>query len=142
MIHLDQPVCLCLPRLIWSFILPIAGGTSFGRHLVRDLDLETPCICKKGKKRCKCSRTPDEDSFWLFSRYSMGWRCGLHADWTELNDCVDEAMDETEGISSIQSNSSHRRYFYITLLRNPVLRFLSEWRHVQRGATWKSSEFF
>lgn len=112
------------------------GGTSFGRHLVRDLDIETPCICKKGKKRCKCSRTSDDDSgFWLFSRYSMGWKCGLHADWTELNNCVDEALDETEG------TLNERRYFYITILRNPVLRFLSEWRHVQRGATWKSSKF-
>lgn len=31
------------------------------------------------------------------------------------------------------------RYFYITLLREPVARFLSEFRHVQRGATWKTS---
>lgn len=72
----------------------------------------------------------------------MGWKCGLHADWTELNNCVDEAMDETEGIaSSVGGGSIQRRYFYITILRNPVLRFLSEWRHVQRGATWKSSKF-
>lgn len=31
------------------------------------------------------------------------------------------------------------RYFYITLLREPIARFLSEFRHVQRGATWKTS---
>ena len=28
------------------------------------------------------------------------------------------------------------RLLYITLLRDPVQRYLSEWRHVQRGATW------
>jgi hypothetical protein len=29
------------------------GGTTFGKHLVQDIDLETPCIChrKTGKKR-------------------------------------------------------------------------------------------
>ena len=32
-----------------------------------------------------------------------------------------------------------RRYFYITILRDPVLRYLSEFKHVQRGATWKGS---
>ncbi|TMS20950.1 Heparan-sulfate 6-O-sulfotransferase 1-A, partial [Larimichthys crocea] len=31
------------------------------------------------------------------------------------------------------------KFYYITLLRDPVSRYLSEWRHVQRGATWKTS---
>jgi hypothetical protein len=34
---------------------------------------------------------------WLFSRYSTGWRCGLHADWTELKDCVAEYLNDKEG---------------------------------------------
>lgn len=33
-----------------------------------------------------------------------------------------------------------RNYYYITILRDPVWRYLSEWRHVQRGATWKASK--
>ncbi|RWS21480.1 heparan-sulfate 6-O-sulfotransferase 2-like protein [Leptotrombidium deliense] len=109
------------------------GGTSFGRHLVKDLDLINPCECKKGHKRCKCLRPDSEEKFWLFSRYTTGWKCGLHADWTELTNCVDSVMDESE------KSVTKRRYFYITLLRDPVSRFLSEFRHVQRGATWKSS---
>ncbi|KFM82779.1 Heparan-sulfate 6-O-sulfotransferase 3, partial [Stegodyphus mimosarum] len=109
------------------------GGTAFGRHLVKNLELEQPCSCKKGRKKCKCSRPHSEDKLWLFSRYSTGWKCGLHADWTELTNCVDSAMDQTE------KESSKRRYFYITLLREPVSRFLSEYRHVQRGATWKTA---
>ncbi|GIY73002.1 heparan-sulfate 6-O-sulfotransferase 3-B [Caerostris darwini] len=109
------------------------GGTSFGRHLVKNLALEQPCSCKKGRKKCKCSRPHSEDRQWLFSRYSTGWKCGLHADWTELTNCVDSAMDQTE------KESSKRRYFYITLLRDPIARFLSEYKHVQRGATWKTA---
>lgn len=31
------------------------------------------------------------------------------------------------------------RYRYITILRDPVARFISEWRHVARGATWKTA---
>ena len=32
------------------------------------------------------------------------------------------------------------RYLYITILRDPVQRYLSEWRHVHRGATWMAAE--
>nr|ANI86004.1 sulfotransferase [Locusta migratoria migratoria] len=108
------------------------GGTSFGRHLVRDLDLERPCTCQRKRKRCYCFR-PNRKEIWLFSRYSTGWKCGLHADWTELTSCVDSELDKNEG------DKVKRRYFYITLLREPISRFLSEFRHVQRGATWRNS---
>lgn len=151
------------PLIIFNHVLNL-GGTKFGRHLVHDLILESPCQCKKGKKRCKCVRPKDaakdyesdedssasssfdtnslksnSDRYWLFSRYSMGWKCGLHADWTELTNCVDNAMDESEGITALGVPSRRRRYFYITLLRDPIARFISEWKHVQRGATWRSS---
>uniref|UniRef100_A0A1Q3G3U9 Heparan-sulfate 6-O-sulfotransferase n=2 Tax=Culex tarsalis TaxID=7177 RepID=A0A1Q3G3U9_CULTA len=108
------------------------GGTSFGKHLVRDLDLKRPCTCQRKKKRCYCFR-PHRNENWLFSRYSTGWKCGLHADWTELTGCVDQELDKNEG------ETAKRRYFYITLLREPIARYLSEFRHVQRGATWKNS---
>uniref|UniRef100_A0A1A9UVK0 Heparan-sulfate 6-O-sulfotransferase n=1 Tax=Glossina austeni TaxID=7395 RepID=A0A1A9UVK0_GLOAU len=108
------------------------GGTSFGRHLVRDLDLKRPCECQRQRKRCYCFR-PHRNENWLFSRYSTGWKCGLHADWTELTNCVDLELEKNEG------ESAKRRYFYITLLREPIARYMSEYRHVKRGATWKGS---
>ncbi|RZF43969.1 hypothetical protein LSTR_LSTR014745 [Laodelphax striatellus] len=108
------------------------GGTSFGRHLVQDLDLQRPCSCHRKRKRCYCFR-PNRNENWLFSRYSTGWKCGLHADWTELTSCVDSELDKNEG------DSVKRRYFYMTLLREPISRYLSEFRHVQRGATWRNS---
>ncbi|XP_063374236.1 heparan-sulfate 6-O-sulfotransferase 2 [Cydia amplana] len=108
------------------------GGTSFGKHLVMDLDLKRPCNCQRARKRCHCFR-PHSNEIWLFSRYSTGWKCGLHADFTELTACVGSELDRHEG------SAVHRRYFYITLLREPVSRYLSEYRHVKRGATWKGS---
>ncbi|GAB6033066.1 Heparan sulfate 6-o-sulfotransferase [Chamberlinius hualienensis] len=113
------------------------GGTTFGRHLVNDLDLDKPCDCrKKGKgqkRRCRCVRPNSLNSYWLFSRFSTGWQCGLHADWTELISCVQSVLDKEEG------EHVNRRYFYVTLLREPVIRFLSEFLHVRRGATWKTA---
>lgn len=109
------------------------GGSVFGRHLIRNLDVGKPCRCLPGRKRCECITKSDTN--WLFSRYSTGWICGLHADWTELNSCVEDAMNKIEGVVR------NRKYHYITMLRHPVHRFLSEWRHVQRGATWKTARY-
>ncbi|XP_056147363.1 heparan-sulfate 6-O-sulfotransferase 2 [Lampris incognitus] len=110
------------------------GGTTFGRHLVRNIQLERPCECRAGQKKCTCYR-PGKKETWLFSRFSTGWSCGLHADWTELTNCVPSLMDTREA----PKTPVPRNYYYITILRDPVWRYLSEWRHVQRGATWKAS---
>jgi len=32
------------------------------------------------------------------------------------------------------------RYLYFTVLRDPVQRYISEWKHVQRGSTWISAK--
>uniref|UniRef100_A0A3B5MPS6 Heparan-sulfate 6-O-sulfotransferase n=1 Tax=Xiphophorus couchianus TaxID=32473 RepID=A0A3B5MPS6_9TELE len=135
------------------------GGTTFGRHLVRNIRLEQPCDCKPGQKKCTCHRPGKEES-WLFSRFSTGWSCGLHADWTELTNCVPVVMDKKEGFFLLLY-SAHKEhcispnlfpeislsnetiklwnFYYITMLRDPVSRYLSEWKHVQRGATWKTA---
>ena len=70
------------------------GGSTFGRHLVKNMKLSKPCVCYRGKKRCDCLNV--KNHMWLFSRHSSGWRCGLHADWTELTSCVDEKLDQIE----------------------------------------------
>ncbi|NWI45676.1 H6ST2 sulfotransferase, partial [Picathartes gymnocephalus] len=124
------------------------GGTTFGRHLVRNIQLEQPCECRAGQKKCTCHR-PGKRETWLFSRFSTGWSCGLHADWTELTNCVPSVVDSKKevrlrpsrrmGLNVLFSSPLGRNFYYITILRDPVSRYLSEWRHVQRGATWKAS---
>ncbi|KAI9526004.1 Heparan-sulfate 6-O-sulfotransferase 3-B [Dissostichus eleginoides] len=111
------------------------GGTTFGRHLVKNIQLEQPCDCMPGQRKCTCHRPGRADS-WLFSRFSTGWSCGLHADWTELTSCVPTVMNKRDK-KSVQKNK--RNFYYITMLRDPVSRYLSEWKHVQRGATWKTA---
>ncbi|XP_051464228.1 heparan-sulfate 6-O-sulfotransferase 3 isoform X2 [Apus apus] len=111
------------------------GGTTFGRHLVRNIRLEQPCYCRAGQKKCACHRPGGDKDTWLFSRFSTGWSCGLHADWTELTSCVPAAMDS---LKSVRVRPG-KNFYYITMLRDPVSRYLSEWKHVQRGATWKTS---
>lgn len=114
------------------------GGTYFGKNLVKNLVLERKCIrsdqIKTTKARFECKR-PKSNETWLYSRYSTGWLCGLHADWTTLSSCVPKVLKSHMSIEQLNET----RLFYVTLLRNPVDRFLSEFKHVQRGATWKSS---
>ncbi len=45
-------------------------------------------------------------------------------------------------LDGLEGHVEHRRYFYITFLRDPVARYLSEYRHVRRGATWRGSRHF
>ena len=49
------------------------GGTTFGKHLVEDIDLARPCECHRKTRRrrkfhCDCFRPGTKDSNWLFSR--------------------------------------------------------------------------
>uniref|UniRef100_A0ACB8F9R0 Heparan-sulfate 6-O-sulfotransferase 1 n=1 Tax=Sphaerodactylus townsendi TaxID=933632 RepID=A0ACB8F9R0_9SAUR len=75
------------------------GGTTFGRHLVQNVRLEVPCDCRPGQKKCTCYR-PNRRETWLFSRFSTGWSCGLHADWTELTNCVPGVLDKRENAAA------------------------------------------
>lgn len=137
------------------------GGTQVDQFLTQHVK-GAPCVCE-GHKSCVCNRPTgaksterkksdydyerEEDDetgamtgtgqydTWLYSRsstYRAG--CGVHADWTELTSCVPKLLDQEE------KPNPHRRFFYFTILREPVGRFISEWRHVKRGATWKSSK--
>ena len=51
------------------------GGTTFGKHLVQDIDLARPCLCHRRRNRlnrrklhCDCFRPGTQDRNWLFSR--------------------------------------------------------------------------
>lgn len=73
------------------------SGSVFGRHLVHNaVGFPASCRCVRRRKRCNCT---DSDGFhWLFSRFSTGWVCGLHADWTELHACVPQTLNRLERV--------------------------------------------
>ena len=113
------------------------GGTFFGRNLVKNLHLQRKCVrIANTKSRYMCTR-PNSDEYWLYSRYSTGWVCGLHADFTTWNTCLPNVLKSRLNKKSFDN----AKLFYITILRDPVNRFLSEYKHVQRGATWITSKF-
>lgn len=99
------------------------GGTTFEQYLVKQLDVPRPCLCKPGKKKCQCKR-PSGRGIWLFSRFSTGWSCGLHADWTELvvSGCVDSVLARREHRENVKNGVQGKNLkisYYSFLLLHP-----------------------
>ncbi|KAH9487904.1 Heparan-sulfate 6-O-sulfotransferase 3-B, partial [Bulinus truncatus] len=112
------------------------GGTTFETFLAHHTNIKPPCHCSVvmyNYKRDVCSCLNNKGQDWMVNRHSTGWVCGVHADFTDLTECVDKWFNS-------QDNERRRRsYHYVTMIRDPVSRFISEWLHVRRGATWKES---
>ena len=130
------------------------GGSDFDRNIVKHLLVKKDTASTAWRRACsfinshvkttlspikrtnkfkKFACTNDKlskanaEANWYFSRQTFGWVCGLHPGMTELSECVARIYPDTRPES----------FFYFTILREPVRRFLSEWQHVSRGATWK-----
>lgn len=116
------------------------GGSHFLRHLVSlmkndvhlcSADRFVPtakrqyAICPKSWERPKAE-------VWLLAEKTIGWACGLHPFYTELRSCFSTTIP-TKLLNRV---NPRRNLCYTTILRHPVLRYLSEYFHVQRGATW------
>lgn len=109
-----------------------SGGSSFGHSLLR-LNVHPPCVARRNKSalvetfqtsirpnQFQCVRADGRP--WLFSRYTSGWPCGVHPSLDRLKACVP---------NHVKVDKQH--LVYITLLRNPVERFLSEFLHDPDG---------
>ena len=67
---------------------------------------------------------------WLISERTTAWKCGVHASYTEFRECI-------PALKSPLFNRN-RKFFYAVILRHPLERYVSEFLHVKRGATWIS----
>ncbi|KAI6651018.1 Heparan-sulfate 6-O-sulfotransferase 2 [Oopsacas minuta] len=126
------------------------GGTVFGIHLLKDIEgFSCPCALRSGKKRrhCECYH-PGNHQLWYFSRYTRGWICGVHPDYTTLIHCLPNLLErKTEELqqNTLTGTVTDKpdvtpNYLYVTLLRDPIHRYLSEYRHTKLGAKWPLRE--
>uniref|UniRef100_A0A0R3T480 Heparan-sulfate 6-O-sulfotransferase n=1 Tax=Rodentolepis nana TaxID=102285 RepID=A0A0R3T480_RODNA len=106
------------------------GGTFVESALTKSGVVGFPCRCLT-RKVCNCNF---KNNIWLFSRFSVGWRCGLHADFTELQECVPEMLGRLE------HSKRSRRLVYFTLVRDSIDRYISEYLHMRRKQSfWNGS---
>ena len=128
------------------------GGSKFELKLVNNLTIyynntsEWKLACNKKKENVSllpnstdnyenyyCPRMPFKNESvlnatfsnnWLVCRPTISWPCGVHPDYPKLNSCMQKAKIEGKIKGKIH---------YITLLREPILRYISEWRHIVRS---------
>ena len=72
------------------------GDTIFNDHLMTNLDKGFACNCTDSAVMNPCHCKNKKGNIWLFSWFTVGWPCELHADWTMLHDCVDKTLNMIE----------------------------------------------
>ena len=130
--------------------IPKTGGSDFLRHLVT-LQQDGQPLCsvyeeaqtsrKKKRERGFCPRhrgakynsTTEDVMPWLISEKTLGWHCGLHPFYSEYISCI--SLESTR-VKRIQKFDPTCTFHFSTMLRHPILRYISEYLHVQRGATF------
>lgn len=129
--------------------IPKTGGSEFIRHLVT-LKLENKSLCskfdptistKRKRERAFCPTHAaigqqydiDDRRPWLISEKTLGWFCGLHPFYSEYKSCISSEAKLSETKQKFDPNA---KFHYCTMLRHPVLRYISEYLHFQRGATF------
>ena len=121
------------------------GGSNFLRHLVTlkkngaQLCLANHSVAKRQTTKrqyalCPKSWEHPTAEVWLLAEKTVGWACGLHPFYTEFRSCIlAQGIRPTKLLNRV---NPRRNFCFTTILRHPVLRYLSEYFHVQRGATW------
>ena len=124
------------------------GGSAFLGHLTTSESVSGDPVCfppgpllKSALKRrkefavCPLERRGIGDDYselpemWLSSERTYGWICGVHPFLSETESCLRSYLAERYG-------PKKRNFHFITMIRHPVLRYISEFLHVTRGATW------
>ena len=111
------------------------GGLIFLGRLV-NVTRNGKYLCEKVRRKGNfqlnfCPRDPLQPNGeqWLISERTIGWICGVHASYTEFQSCFPNLSPKF---------ISNRILHYGVFLRHPVLRYISEYLHVQSNATWLS----
>lgn len=126
--------------------IPKTGGSNFLSHLVtveRDEDPlcfdSIPTQSGRKKERAFCPRrrgarygSPSAMP-WLISEKTLGWHCGLHPFYSEYKSCISSELKAPKSDSVFDPTCN---FHFSTILRHPILRYISEYLHVQRGATF------
>jgi hypothetical protein len=78
---------------------------------------------KRHVRTYMCPRNERSNKSWILSHSTeFGWHtCGLHADLHDLKSCVASVFQKPDGI-----------FHFLTMLREPKSRFLSEWIHIKQ----------
>jgi hypothetical protein len=130
------------------FHIQKTSGTNFDLDLIDKLEMthtneQTGKITRRkvcerfdwkyGIKVSYCRR-PDrkQHSLYLSWHTDFGWSCGLHPGLSDLKQCVFKRKYKNADLTVTNED-----FFFVSMLREPILRFVSEWGHVfKTGSAW------
>ena len=83
---------------------------------------------------------PNRDT-WLVSEKTTAWNCGVHPFYTDFKKCLRNPFIFNHNAQMMYRDrvmrlSERNRFHYVVILRHPLLRYISEYLHVLRGACW------
>lgn len=111
------------------------SGSNWENYIYRELQVNVlknwKDACNVYRKRYICMRNKRFQSFY-WDRYLIS-KCDIHASYSELYNCV---------IERSRFFGPNGRAHFITFLRDPIDRYISEFTHVKRGATWSKAVRF
>ncbi len=123
------------------------GGSAFLGHLTSAVTMEGVPMCSLPSASLKAKLNRKKDfvicplgvkadmnfnnlpEMWLASERTYGWICGAHPFLSEMESCLNRYL-------TVNYGENDRLYHFITMLRHPVTRYVSEFLHVSRGAKW------
>jgi hypothetical protein len=118
--------------LLVSIEIQKTGTTIF------DYRIQTALMCiKENEWRLCCEEgciieTETNKDIWYYSYHRSKKReCGIHPDYTALKHCISQLYPQ-------------KNLYYFTRIRNPIERYISEWRYNSQVGWWniKSSKTF
>lgn len=121
------------------------AGTAFENHLLNHLEFkrgkkwEPACLTNTKQKRKVCNFALYKKPL-IRDRYTCKY-CDIHADYTELHNCVMQDFKYRISYNPIikMSGNDIGIPHFITFLREPIQRYISEFEHLKRGAIWDKS---
>jgi hypothetical protein len=90
--------------------------------------------CRRRRRLVIDGGSESKNESWIVTWHERhwGWPCGLHPPLSDLRRCVMEKTTMAAGVAVTEDN-----FKFITILREPLKRFISEWNHVRlTGVVW------
>jgi hypothetical protein len=123
------------------FHIQKTSGSVFDLDLVNSLQVaytNTETGRQLTRKACRSYFVPCERSdqnwrsFVLSWHTDFGWSCGLHPGLSDLKECVLGRWYRNADLIARDED-----YLFVSMLREPMMRFVSEWRHtLLTGSVW------
>lgn len=118
------------PKQLGRLMCPIVNASYYPSQALLNVPANKPMTLKEHRKWRILRRMKRLPEMWLQSEVTYQWPCGVHAFLTATKPCILKFYNKRYGVRD-------RHFHYFTILRHPILRYLSEYLYTTYGkAKW------